>query len=63
MQQMLLWQEPRDLEKEMDKLRLDYEKLRKSMFQRLNEQNKKYQELLHEHELLKLNICKGKIVL
>lgn len=63
MTQLLLFEEPRDLEKEVDKLKMDYEKLRKSLFQRLSDQNKKYQELSHDYEVMKMNLCRGKIIL
>jgi len=65
MQQLLLF----EVEKEKDFVQLNIEwekkwdKTRKSLYARLAESNKKYNELHHELEILKLNICKGKIVL
>jgi len=66
MQQLLLFEVEKDVNKDFEKLNIEWEKkwekTRKSLYARLTESNKKYNELQHEFEVLKLNICKGKIV-
>lgn len=63
MKQLMLWDEPRDLEREIDKLKEDMEKLRKSLHAKIGETNKKINEIDHDQKVISLNLCKGKLVL
>lgn len=67
MQQLLLFEVEKNQSKDFHQLNLEWEKkwekTRKSLYQRLTESNKKYNELHHEFEILKMNLCKGKIIL
>lgn len=50
-------------ENEMDKIKDEWVRTRKALFMQTAELKKMYQELAHEHMILKLNICKGRIPL
>ena len=63
MKQLELFENHRDSNKDFDAIRNEWNKVRKALFQQNAELRKMYQELAHEHMILKLNICKGKIVL
>jgi len=63
MQQLLLFNVENDKNKDFNELKNEWEKTRKSLYARLSENNKKYTELHHEFEILKMNLCKGKIIL
>ncbi len=54
--------ETRDMTKEMDSFKKEWEKTRKSLYARQADLIKKCNQLEHEYEVMKLNICKGKIV-
>ncbi len=54
--------ETRDMTKEMDNMKKEWEKTRRSLYARQSELLKKCNQLEHEYEVMKLNICKGKIV-
>lgn len=62
MTQLLLFEDPVDYKHEFEKLKEQMDKLRKSVFMKVSEQNKRVLEISHDHELLKLHICRGKIV-
>ena len=63
MLQLELFPDERDIEQEMDQLKNDMQKLRKALFAQQADLRKQYTEIAHEHQVLKLNICKGRIVL
>lgn len=62
MKQLMLFDLHEDPKKEINDLRAEWEKTRRSLYARQAEMQKKYQELSHEYELMKLHICRGKIV-
>jgi hypothetical protein len=62
MKQLMLFDLHEDPKKEMNDLRAEWEKTRRSLYARQAEMLKKYQELSHEHELMKLHICRGKLI-
>ena len=61
--QLELFPQERDLEKEMDQLKADMNKLRRSLFAQQADLRKQYTEIAHEHQILNLHICKGKIII
>jgi hypothetical protein len=61
MEQLTLF-EIRDMTKEMDNFKKEWEKTRRSLYARQADLIKKCNALEHEYEIMKLNICKGKIV-
>jgi uncharacterized membrane-anchored protein YhcB (DUF1043 family) len=63
MLQLELFTDERDIEQEMDKLKDDMTKLRKSLFAQQSDLRKQYTELAHDYQMMKLNLCKGKIYL
>lgn len=63
MKQLLLFDLEKDTNKEMQDLKAEWEKTRRSLYARQAEMQKMYQELAHEYQLMKLHICKGRIVL
>lgn len=63
MQQLLLFDIEKTESKDIKDLKKEWEKTRKSLYFKMSESNKKYTELSHELELLKLYICKGKLVI
>ncbi len=63
MKQLDLFEQTLCLEKEIDKFRKEWEKTRRSLYARQADIIKKQNELSHEHEIIKMNLCKGKIVL
>lgn len=60
--QLELFETPRDIEKEMEDLKADMGKLRRSLFAQQADLRKMYQEIAHDHQLMRLNICKGRLV-
>ena len=63
MRQLEMFPESVDYEKEFYKIKEDMTKLRKSLFAQQGDLRKQYTEVDHELQMLKLNICKGRIVL
>ena len=61
MEQLELFQ-TRDLQKEMDSMKKDIDKTRKALFAKQADLIKRHNELSHDYEILKLQICKGKII-
>ena len=62
MKQLTMFPEAVDYDKEIDKLREDLTKLRKSLYANQSDLRKLYQEIAHEHQIMKLNICKGRLI-
>ena len=62
MKQLEMFSEAIDYEKEFHKIRAEMNKFRRSLFAQQGDLRKQYSEMSHEFELLKLNICKGKII-
>jgi len=62
MEQLELFNQPRDVIKEMNDFKKEWERTRKSLYAHLADTKKKQQELSHEYEIMKLNICKGKLI-
>jgi hypothetical protein len=62
MRQLQMFPEAVDYEKEMDKMKEDFTKLRKSLFAQQGDLRKQYTEVAHELQMLKLNICRGRII-
>ena len=62
MKQLDLFETQYDPKKEMEAFRTEWDKTRKSLYAKHGELVKMYNELAHEHMILKLNICRGKIV-
>lgn len=62
MLQLELFPHERDLEKEMDQLKEDVSKMRKALFASQADQKRLYQEIAHEHQIIKLNLCKGRLI-
>lgn len=54
--------ETRDISKEFDLMKKEWEKTRRSLYARQAELVKNIRELEHEYDILKLGICKGKIL-
>lgn len=48
---------------DMEVIRDEWNRTRKALFMEISLCKKQYQELAHEHMILKLNICKGRIPL
>lgn len=63
MNQLLLFEMEKDPDKEFEKMKGEWEKTRRSLYARNTELNKKVTEIGQELALLKMYICKGKIVL
>lgn len=63
MLQLELFEQERNIEDEMSNLKKEWEKTRKSLYAKNAQLMKMYQEIAHEHALMKLHICKGKIIL
>jgi len=63
MTQLLLFPLEKDPEKEFEKMKTEWEKTRRSLYARNTALNKKVNEIGQELELLKMYICKGKIIL
>jgi uncharacterized membrane-anchored protein YhcB (DUF1043 family) len=63
MKQLTLFDMEKDTKQEMQDLKAEWEKTRRSLYARQSEMQKMYQELAHEYQIMKLNICKGKIVI
>jgi prefoldin subunit 5 len=61
MKQLEMFDVKRDIEKEFEDLKNQMEKVRKSLYARDSELRKMYQEIAHEQQILKLNICKGRM--
>ncbi len=62
-QQLYLFDNSKDPKKEVEKLILEWQKTKKSLYARENVLRGQVNDLKHELELLKMYICKGKIVL
>lgn len=62
MKQLELFEAPRDYIKEIDDLRAEMSKLRKALFSQQADLRKQYQEIAHEHQIIKLNLCKGRLI-
>ncbi len=62
MKQLTLFDIEKDTKKEMQDLKIEWEKTRRSLYARQSEMQKMYQELAHDYQLMKLHICKGRIV-
>ena len=63
MLQLELFPEVYDPKKEMETFRNEWDKTRRSLYAKHGELVKMYNELAHEHMILKLNICKGRLVI
>lgn len=63
MKQLELFPEIFDEKKEIEEIRNEWHKVRKALFMELSFCKKQYQELAHEHMILKLNICKGRLTI
>lgn len=62
-QQLYLFDNSKDPKKEVEKLIQEWQKTKKSLYARENVLRGQVNELKNELELLKMYICKGKIVL
>lgn len=62
MEQLLLIPESREerLEREVQQLREQCDKIRKSQYAKIGELKKMYFDLHHEYQTLRLSICSGK---
>lgn len=63
MKQLMLFDLEEDPKKEMQDIKAEWERTRKSLYAKQAELKKLYQEISHDHELMKLHICRGKIVI
>lgn len=63
MRQLEMFPEAVDYEKEFHKMKDEMNRIRKSLFAQQGDLRKQYNEVAHELQILKLNICKGKIVI
>lgn len=61
MKQLELFPEVVDYEKEMKNMKKEMNRFRKSLFAQQGDLRKQYTEIAHELQILKLNICRGKI--
>jgi len=61
MKQLELFPELSNEKNELEDIRNEWSKVRKALFMELSICKKQYQELAHEHMILKLNICKGRL--
>lgn len=52
-----------ELEQKFRKLELEWERARKSLYARQGEMMKLQQECSHELQILKLNLCKGRLMI
>ena len=59
MQQLELFKT--DSRSELDQIKDEWNRTRKALFMQQAELKKMYQELAHEHMMLKLNICRGRL--
>ena len=59
MKQLEFFENPRDIEKEMNDFKKEWEKTRRSLYARQAEIIKKQQELIHDYEIMKMNLCIG----
>lgn len=60
MKQLELFEIPIDYKREFELMKSQMEKSRKALFAQQAELKKMYYELSHDHEILKMNICKRK---
>lgn len=60
--QLELFEQKRDLEKEMEDLKSQMEKVRKSLYAREAEIRKLHVDTAHRLQILELNICKGRLL-
>jgi uncharacterized membrane-anchored protein YhcB (DUF1043 family) len=63
MQQLELFPNTKDEQFQIEEMRQQIDKTRRALFRELSESRKLYQELAHEFQILKLNICKGRLPL
>lgn len=61
MKQLELFETEVKIKDDMEIIRDEWNRTRKALFMKNAELNKMYQELAHEHMILKLNICKGRL--
>ena len=61
MRQLDLFPELINESKDYDTIRNEWEKTRRALFREISVCKRNFQELSHEFQILKLNICKGKI--
>ncbi len=61
MKQLDFFEKEFDYKREFQEMKIQWEKTRKSLYAKQSSLAKMYSELAHEYEILKLNICKGKI--
>jgi len=61
MKQLELFETTKDYNDELQEIRNEMDKLRKSLFARHGDLKKNYNEIAHELMVLKINICRGKI--
>ena len=61
MKQLDLFPEAINEKTEIEEIRNEWVKVRKALFQQLSDNRKLYQEVAHELQILKLNICKGRL--
>jgi len=62
MKQLLLFEMEKDHHQEIKELKTQWERTRRSLFAKEAETKKKLNDMSHEFEMLKMYICKGKIV-
>lgn len=63
MKQLELFPEIIEPKNELEEIRNEWIRVRKALFMQLADNKKMYQEVAHELQLLKLNICKGRLPL
>ncbi len=61
MKQLELFEMPYDPKADMQNFKNEWDRTRKSLFAKHGELVKMYNELAHDHMVLKMNICKGKL--
>ncbi len=62
MKQLEMFEIPIDYEREIELLKADMGKLRRSLFAQQADLRRMYQEIAHEHQMIKLNLCKGRLI-
>jgi len=62
MRQLELFPREVNLEKELQQIRNEMDKCRKALFARQAEVLKICQEVSHDFEVMKMNICQGKLI-
>jgi hypothetical protein len=61
MKQLTLFDTQEKQVDEMEKIKDEWNRTRKALFMQTADLKRMYQELAHEHMILKLNICRGRI--